>query len=140
MTNNPRTAGIVAFLRRFYAEQKRVSLGRFKKYAANVLTDKECTEIFDYLTCVKVALSPSTKRMYKWICNQDFFNQIAVEEMLQSINLRPKKDVRHKKEEISPKKVSDNEIDLTKVSLDDLVRAIEDHGYEVTLKHIYGLV
>lgn len=140
MSQNPRIAGITSCLRRVYAEQKRVSFARFKKATEKVLTGKEATEIFDYITSIKVALIPSTQRMYTWICNQDFFNNQFMEELCKEINLREKKDERHKKEEISPKKVSDNEIDLTKVSLDDLVRAIEDHGYEVTLKHIYGLV
>ena len=139
MYQNSRTAGIVTFLRRFYAEQKRVSLNRFKIAAEKVLTAKECTDIFDYITSIKVALIPSTKRMYTWICSQDYFNQDAVLEMLEYINLRDKKDVRHKKEIVIPEKV-DNKLDLTKVSLEELITAIEDRGWEVTIKHIYNII
>jgi len=134
MSQNPRIAGIGSFLRRFYAEQKRVSLNRFKIAASKVLTAKECTEIFDYMTSIKVALVPSTARMYTWICSQDYFNQTFVEELCKEINLREKKDERHKKESdpIQVKSIPT----ILEASLDELVSAIERKGWEVTLKHI----
>lgn len=139
MSQNPRIAGITSCLRRVYAEQKRVSLARFKKATEKVLTGKEATEVFEYITSIKVALIPSTQRMYIWKCSQDFFNNQFVEELCKEINLREKKDVRHKKEIVIPEKV-DNKLDLTKVSLEELITAIEDRGWEVTIKHIYNII
>lgn len=153
MSNNPRTAGIASFLRRYYIEHKRVSAGGFAKAATKVLTNKEANEIFEYMTCIKICLIPSTKRMYIWSCRQDHFNDIAVGEMLNFINLREKKDERHKKEMHIPTndderllsmlagkrfKVTDKPVMLEEIkpTLDDLVRQIEAMGWEVTLKHI----
>lgn len=151
MSNNPRTAGITSFLRRYYAEHKRVSANGFAKAAAKVLTNKEANEIFEYMTCIKICLIHSTKRMYIWTCNQDHFNDTAVGEMLDFIDLREKKDVRHKKEihiptdeerlamltgksfRVTDKRAMFEEI---KPTLDDLIRQIEAMGWEVTLKHI----
>lgn len=134
---NPRTAGIASFLRRFYAEHKRVSAGGFAKAATKVLTNKEANEIFEYMTCIKICLVPSTKRMYTWTCKQDHFNDIAVGEMLDFIDLREKKDERHKKEQslddpISIKKTPN----LFEASVPDLIHALERFGFEVTLRHI----
>lgn len=151
MSNNPRTAGIASFLRRYYAEHKRVSVSGFCKAADKVLTNKEANEIFEYMTCIKICLLPSTKRMYTWTCKQDHFNDIAVGEMLDFINLREKKDERHKKEIHIPTdeerlsmlagksfKFTDGPVMLEEIkpTLDDLVRQIEAMGWEVTLKHI----
>lgn len=138
MSQNPRIAGITSCLRRVYAEQKRVSLARFKKATEKVLTGKEATEIFDYITSIKVALIPSTQRMYIWKCSQDFFNNQFVEELCKEINLREKKDERHPR----PKSIKTSEPEQPKrsvvlnMSLDELVEAIELLGWEVTLKHI----
>ena len=97
MSQNTRTAGIASFLRRYYAEHKRVSLSGFTKAGAKVLTPKEAMDCFDYMTSIKVCLIPSTKRMYTWTCKQDHFNDIAVADMLEFINLSEKKDVRKKR-------------------------------------------
>lgn len=145
--SNPRTAGIASFLRRYYAEHKRVSAGGFVKAANKVLTNKEANEIFEYMTCIKICLVPSTKRMYTWTCKQDHFNDIAVAEMLDFINLREKKDERHKRESINnllEEAIIENGAKehlkfieaLNNASLDELVSAIERKGWEVTIKHI----
>ena len=62
-----------------------------------------------------------------------------MEELCKEINLREKKDERHKKEIVIPEKV-DNKLNLTKVSLEELITAIEDRGWEVTIKHIYNII
>ena len=145
--SNPRTAGIASFLRRYYAEHKRISAGGFAKAANKVLTNKEANEIFEYMTCIKICLVPSTKRMYTWTCKQDHFNDIAVAEMLDFINLREKKDERHKRESINnllEEAIIENGAKehlkfietLNNASLDELVSAIERKGWEVTIKHI----
>lgn len=149
---NPRTAGIASFLRRFYAEHKRISASGFAKAATKVLTNKEANEVFDFMTSIKPCLALSSKkRMYIWTCNQDHFNDIAVGEMLDFIDLREKKDERHKKEIQIPTdeerlsmlagksfKFTDGPVMLEEIkpTLDDLVRQIEAMGWEVTLKHI----
>ena len=142
MPNNPRTAGIAFAMRRYYAEHKRVSYTGFQQACSSVLSPKEAEEIFEYMTCIKICLKPSTKRMYTWTCNQDHFNDIAVGEMLDFINLREKKDERHKKptDKVDESKPIIKTPNLYSASLDELVQAIEHRGWEVTLKHIrpYG--
>lgn len=135
MEKHPRLAGIASFLKRYYAEHKRVSANSFIKASENVLTNKEAKDIFEYMTCIDVCLNHSTKRMFVWNCRQDHFNNDAVEEMLSLINLRPKKDERHKKELANPI-IEVKKPNLWEVSLDELVAAIERKGWEVTLKHL----
>lgn len=135
---NPRTAGIASFLRRYYAEQKRVSAGGFAKAAKKVLTAKEAAEVFEYMTSIKQCLVLSSeKRMYTWTCRQDHFNDTAVDEMLAFFHFRNKKDERHKKAEALNDPIPiKNTPNLFGASIDDLVHALERHGFEVTLRHI----
>lgn len=135
---NPRTAGIASFLRRYYAEHKRISAGGFAKAANNVLTNKEANDVFDFMTSIKPCLALSSKkRMYIWTCNQDHFNDIAVDEMLTFIDLREKKDERHKKEQHLDDPIPvKNTPNLFSASIPDLIHALERFGFEVTLKHI----
>ena len=139
--SNPRTAAITAFLRRYYREHPRVSCNSFAEASKRVLTGKEAREVFEYLTSIDqscLVLDPSTKRIFTWICKQDHFNDVAVGDMLDFINLREKKDERHPR----PKPIKTSEPEQPKVSavlnmsLDELVEAIELLGWEVTLKHI----
>jgi hypothetical protein len=85
--------------------------------------------------------------MYTWTCKQDHFNDISVAEMLDFINLREKKDERHKRESINnllEEAIIENGAKehlkfietLNNASLDELVSAIERKGWEVTIKHI----
>lgn len=97
MSNNPRTAGIAAFLRRYFAEHKRVSATNFVTAAKNVLSPKEAEEVFEYCTSIKPCLATSTKRMFVWTCKQDHFNDTAVGEMIDWLELSEKQDKRIKK-------------------------------------------
>ena len=137
MSNNSRTAGIASALRRYYAEHKRVSCSGFQKACAKVLSPKEAEEIFEYMTCIKICLIPSTKRMYTWTCRQDHFNDTAVGEMLDFVNLRDKKDERHKRpvDKVAEPTPVEKKTDL--MSLEELVMAIERLGWEVILKHVH---
>ncbi len=134
---NPRTAGIASFLRRFYAEHKRISAGGFAKAANKVLTNKEANEVFEYMTSIKQCLTSYSTRMYKWTCNQDHFNDIAVDEMLCFLGINEKKDERHKKEQPLDDPIPvKNTPNLFGASVLDLIHALERLGFEVTLKHI----
>lgn len=134
---NSRTVGIASFLRRYYAEHKRISAGGFAKAANKVLTNKEANEVFEYMTSIKQCLTSYSARMYKWTCNQDHFNDIAVDEMLCFLDINEKKDERHKKEQPLDDPIPvKNTPNLFGASIPDLIHALERFGFEVTLRHI----
>ena len=132
---NPRTAGIAAFLRRYYVEHKRVSCGGFIKAAKGKLSHSEAKNVFEYYLDEASTLLPNTKRMFVWNCRQEHFNDIAVGEMLAALNIRDTLITRHYKKLGSPVKnlKKKDEPKLPNLTTEQLVDILKSRGYVVTL-------
>ena len=139
MNNNPRLAGIASFLRRYYAEHKRISETGFVKASKGILSPKEAREIFEYLASIDESLALSTKRMFVWTVHQDHFTDHLIGKIADWVDLSKKLDTRQKKskdyeDEDSTCKIINGTkaVDLSGFSTEDLAAELYKRGWTVT--------